>query len=244
MTNINLIKLIFIGLFLTIIYYLAYTINIVKHNNKQINYLYLSKFEKFRHFAFGFEREYADFLWIKGINSFHKRMIDNVPFKEIFTLYDTITYLDPYFRNAYWTGALFITISKNNPVYGIKLLKAGTKKVPGEPWIWMMLGEMYRIERFALEKKGIMSSKKALENSIYAFNKSLSLTPDKRLLKKIKLLINNKANLFDTITWLNIYERTKNNQLLKTIMTERFRLHIKKNMEIFQNISKCLTYLF
>ena len=67
-------------LLLAAIYAMAYRIDRVRPVYKVEDYLYLNKFKRLRSFAFGFEGEYADFLWLMSLQSFHKRMLEKTFF--------------------------------------------------------------------------------------------------------------------------------------------------------------------
>jgi hypothetical protein len=192
-------------------------------------YLYISKHEQLRKFAFGFEGEYADFLWIGSLQGFSKHCLDKVPFKNIDQVYENITDLDTHFAEAYRTGALYVAIVYKSSQRGIKVLENGTRKVPDKPWIWELLGRMYWLERFLLEKRKEMSKEEATWHAIEAIKQAVALGggEEAELLLNFLVLRDRIAD-FDELMWLDFYTHAGKNSMIKAIALQRLQLQIAR----------------
>lgn len=200
-------------------------------------YLYISKHPELRKFAFGFESEMADFLWINSLQGFAKHCLDKVPFKNIDQVYDAITDMDPHFIEAYRTGSLYVAIAYKSSLRGIQILEKGSRKVADKPWIWELLGRMYWLERFLLEKRQEMSKEESTRRAIDAIAKAVSLGGGEspQLLLDF-LMLRDKGTNFDELIWLDFYARAGKNSLIKTLALLRLqRQLVKRHLDFLHN---------
>lgn len=206
-------------------------------------YLYLAKHKQLRQFAFGFEGEYADFLWLASLQGFHKHIFNKVQFKHILEVYDTITDLDPHFQEAYQTGSLYIMLVERSSIAGIQLLEKGTTKVADQAWIWEYLGRAYWLERFNLERRKELDKEEATRRAIDAIAKAVDLD-DREETKLFLAFLTTRDTLakFDEIIWLDIYAKAGKNTLLKNLASKRLHSHLVRIQQEF--IQKRVQHLF
>ena len=216
---------IFIFFSLLAIYCLSHRLSQIQPEIQQEEYLYLAKNRRIKQFAFGFEGEYAVWLWIQSQISLHRKIFEGALFTKMPDIYDTITDLDPYFQDVYSKGPWYLNIACENPMPGILLLEKGTKKIP-QAWIWLLKGQMYRLQRWELEKKQIMTRKEALEKAFFSFQKAILLHPDKEILERLESFLKNPGGTLDTIAWVKLYHQSMENPLLSCIFLKNFHIHI------------------
>lgn len=80
-------------------------------------------------FALRYDMVAADFLWLRSIQSFGGRGMSNRDWRPIYNQFETITDLDPYFKDAYIFGNLVIGDEGGYLEPGLDLLEKGTFKV-------------------------------------------------------------------------------------------------------------------
>lgn len=76
--------------------------------------------------ALRYDLVFADFLWLRSIQSFGGRGMTNRDWKPLYNLFDSITELDPYFQEAYTFGNLVIGDEGGHQREGLQLLYKGT----------------------------------------------------------------------------------------------------------------------
>lgn len=216
-------------LLLTGMMFAAYRMDRIRPDYKMQNAIYLPKNKQLRKFALGFEGEYADWLWVLSLQKFPKHYIDHIPFDNILEVYQVITDLDPHFREAYRTGALYVAMAKKNSMLGISLLEDGTKKIANQPWIWEFLARMYWLERFIIERqtRGAISREEATFRAYKAICKAVSLKGGERakMLKQF-LELRDRFASFDIPTWVDIYQTAGKNKVLSQIALNRLHHHL------------------
>ena len=79
--------------------------------------------------ALRYDMVMADFLWLRSIQSFGGRGMSNRDWRPIYNQFETLTDLDPLFREAYSFGNLVIGDEGGHQVPGLKILDKGTFKV-------------------------------------------------------------------------------------------------------------------
>ncbi len=213
---------IFILIFLVFIYYISFQLNQLQIPILQEDYLYLAKN---RQFVLGFEGEYATWLWIQSQMSLHHKVFSGAIFPKMFELYETITDMDPYFYDVYDKGSWYLTMVYDSPMPGIQLLEKGARQIP-QAWIWLLLGQMYRLQRWELERKEILSQKQALERAFLAFQRAILLSPGTELAENLKSFLENPGGQLDTMTWVRLYCQSLENPLLATIFLKNLHKHI------------------
>jgi len=80
-------------------------------------------------FALRYDMVMADFLWLRSIQSFGGRGMTNRDWRPIYNQFQTITDLDPYFKEAYIFGNLVIGDEGKQYKPGLELLNKGTFQV-------------------------------------------------------------------------------------------------------------------
>jgi hypothetical protein len=76
--------------------------------------------------ALRYDLVFADFLWLRSIQSFGGRGMTNRDWRPLYNLFDSITELDPYFQEAYTFGNLVIGDEGGHQREGLQLLHKGT----------------------------------------------------------------------------------------------------------------------
>ncbi|NUM33899.1 MAG: hypothetical protein HUU50_05115 [Candidatus Brocadiae bacterium] len=211
---------------LIVIYHFSLYLHKLQPSYSKEEYLCLSSNKRIRQFAFGFEGELATLLWIQSQISLNQKMVYGHEFTKMFALYDTITDLDPYFYDVYFKGPWYLMIAYRDPIKGIEFLESGTQKIPHESWIWLLLGQMYRLQRWELEHKQCMTQKEALERSLRAFQKAILLEKDQETMEGLRDFLENPGGILDTITWASLYCQSLKNPLLAAIFLKNFHKHI------------------
>jgi hypothetical protein len=79
--------------------------------------------------ALRYDLVFADFLWLRSIQSFGGRGMTNRDWRPLYNMFDTITELDPYFADAYTFGNLVIGDEGGKMKEGLQLLRKGTFNV-------------------------------------------------------------------------------------------------------------------
>ncbi len=85
--------------------------------------------EMMKLFALRYDMLAADFLWLRSIQSFGGRGMSNRDWRPIYNQFQTITDLDPYFKDAYIFGNLVIGDEGGYKEPGLELLEKGTFNV-------------------------------------------------------------------------------------------------------------------
>lgn len=80
-------------------------------------------------FALRYDLVAADVLWLRSIQTFGGRGMTNRDWRPIYNQFETITDLDPYFKDAYIFGNLVIGDEGGHLKPGLELLDKGTFKV-------------------------------------------------------------------------------------------------------------------
>lgn len=80
-------------------------------------------------FALRYDMVVADALWLRSIQTFGGRGMTNRDWRPIYNQFETITDLDPYFKDAYIFGNLVIGDEGGHLQPGLQLLDKGTFKV-------------------------------------------------------------------------------------------------------------------
>ncbi len=93
--------------------------------------LYLPNEKLLNHFTAGLSPVIADLLWLHCVQyvAVENREARNFTWLEHMVF--TVTRLDPYFRDAYRYGSIFLTALKADAESGMKLLEQGMVRVPG-----------------------------------------------------------------------------------------------------------------
>jgi tetratricopeptide (TPR) repeat protein len=112
--------------------------------------LYFSSPSVVKRMALGYENLLADFYWMRTIQYYGRRDDANkrpVRFKNLSTLLDITTTLDPYLFDAYRMGSVFLAepnpIGAGQPQEAIKLLDKGISANPGDWRYWYDKGFIY-----------------------------------------------------------------------------------------------------
>ncbi|MBN1566442.1 MAG: hypothetical protein JXA73_01240 [Acidobacteria bacterium] len=99
--------------------------------------LYFSSPAAVKRIALGYDKLFADFYWMRAIQYYGRREeADKRPvrFKNLHTLFDITTTLDPYLMDAYRTGSMFLgepePVGAGQPEEALKLLDKGISVHP------------------------------------------------------------------------------------------------------------------
>lgn len=128
-----------LGLVIFLIYMLAISVNYYAYSKYRANshlftqMLYLPAGKYLKPVSFGYYTLLSDFVYLWSIQ-YYGDPIFSPRMEYLKHTYDIITELDPYYIDAYQTGALFMFYEGRNPKSGLELLDKGIKKNPNE-WI-------------------------------------------------------------------------------------------------------------
>ncbi|HEY7162440.1 MAG TPA: hypothetical protein VH815_14335 [Acidobacteriota bacterium] len=126
-------------LLILLIYLLAISVNYYAYSKYRANsnlftqMLYLPSGKYLKPVSFGYYTLLSDFVYLWSIQ-YYGDPIFSPKMEYLKHTYDIITELDPYYIDAYQTGALFMFYEGRNPKAGLELLDKGIAKNPGE-WI-------------------------------------------------------------------------------------------------------------
>ncbi len=189
--------------------------------------VYIPKNKELRSFAFGFENEYADFLWVFSLQSVNRNIIHEVPFDSVSDVFDMITSLDPRFKTAYSMGSFFISECKDSPLEGIQLLEKGTRLVPEEPWSWYALGYAYWMERVNLEKHNGISLEESTNKAFFAAQKAVDAGGDEFAQVFLRFLtLKDRAIEFDILVWFGRYSQFQKSDAMKKLIEEKIQTYL------------------
>lgn len=236
----------------------AYKIDKIRPDNELQSFLYLAKNNKVQSFAFGFETAYADILWMLSIQAFHKHCIDKIPFSEAKQVYKSIARLDPHFKGMYEIAAIYIAMVEKKSLPALQFLEEslhqemsiGVKypekeQLINQAWMWYLLGRVYCLQRHELLKKDKIPIAETMKNAIRCMNQCLKLSNGQHAGAQFFarfLVKSDQGFTFDIITWLQVYERSKENELLKKLVLEKIReliaeihvTNISENITVFK----------
>jgi len=127
------------GLLIVLTYVLAIAVNYYAYSAYRMNtnvftqMLYLPSGKYLKPASFGYYALLSDFVYLWSIQYYGDPQF-SPKMEYLKHTYDIITELDPYFAEAYQTGALFMFYEGRNPSAGMALLDKGIEKNPNE-WI-------------------------------------------------------------------------------------------------------------
>jgi tetratricopeptide (TPR) repeat protein len=113
--------------------------------------VYLPRTAAMKQAKFGLEGVLSDVLWLRSIGYIHAQFDTPRPgrYRQLPAIYDAITDLDPYFLDAYRTGAIFLTLFLRDADGAITLLRKGLT-IPEFQDRWEFyydLGTIYYVEK-------------------------------------------------------------------------------------------------
>jgi len=104
---------------------------------------YLPDGEVLKRVSFGYEQIVADVIWIRLIQVFGNRVVEDVEYDWIFRALDTVTTLDPQFVEAYEAGGLVLTVMADHVDQSNFILEKGIRADLREWKIPFLLGFNY-----------------------------------------------------------------------------------------------------
>ncbi len=128
-----------LGLAILLTYVLAISMNYYAYSKYRMNsnmftqMLYLPSGKYLKPVSFGYYNLLSDFVYLWSIQ-YYGDPIFSPKMEYLKHTYDIITELDPYYIDAYQTGALFMFYEGRDPKAGLELLDKGIAKNPNE-WI-------------------------------------------------------------------------------------------------------------
>lgn len=189
--------------------------------------IYIPKNKELRGFAFGFENEYANFLWVSSLQSVNQNIMREVPFDSVSDVFDMITSLDPRFKTAYSMGSFFISECKNSSLEGIELLKKSTQLVPEEPWSWHALGYAYWMERLNLEKEEGISIEESTNKAFFAAQKAVDLGGGESAQSFLRFLtLKDRVIEFDILVWFGRYNQFQKSGAMKKLIEKKIQMYL------------------
>ena len=237
--------LFFIIHFVIIVVMMSVVVNIAKKmddirpNQELQEFLYLAKNNEIKSFAFGFEAEYADVLWMLSIQAFRQYAIEKVPFPEVKQVYKSIAKLDPHFEGMYETACIYINMVEKTPLPGVQFIEESlqqeksigakypdSEKLSGQPWMWYLLGRTYCLQRLELQNKEMIFVKDTMRKAMACMNKCLQLSDGKHAGARFFsyfLVRLDEGFSFDLLTWLQIYSSAKENEVLRGFILQTLR---------------------
>jgi len=186
--------------------------------------LYLPSGKYLKAASFGYDGLLADFIYLWSIQYYGDvRFYPEVQYLK--HTYDIITELDPYFLDAYYTGALFMFYEGRNPQAGLALLDEGLKNNPNE-WILPVDAGFYCL--FNLKDKNLAAS---------YFEKASQVpgapSMPKRLLAGIRFRLGDKLTAY--LLWKEVYETESRPTIKQTAYQHMFELKVLLDLELLQN---------
>ena len=233
------IHLVILAILIALVGGTAYKMEDVRPDKELQTFLYLAKNNEIKSFAFGFESAYADALWMLSIQAFHKYAIDKVPFPEAKQVYKSIARLDPHFEGMYEVACIYIGMVEKKLKPSLDFLeeslhqeKAIGVKYPekeqlvNQPWMWFLLGRMYCLQRHELLKKDNIPVAETMRNALRCINQCLKLSNGKHVGARFfaRFLVSiDQGFTFDLVTWLQVYGKSQENDLLRELILKKIR---------------------
>lgn len=233
------IHFVIIVVMMSVVVNVAKKMDDVRPNQELQEFLYLAKNNEIKSFAFGFEAEYADILWMLSIQAFRQYAIEKVPFPEVKQVYKSIAKLDPHFEGMYETACIYINMVEKRPLPGIQFIEESlqqersigakypdSEKLSGQPWMWYLLGRMYCLQRLELENKEMLFVKDTMRKAVACMNKCLQLsngTHSGARFFAYFLVRLDEGFSFDLLTWLQIYSNSRENEVLQGLVLQTMR---------------------
>lgn len=221
-----------LGPIILLIYVLAISVNYFAYSKYRANsnlftqMLYLPSGKYLKPASFGYHALLSDFVYLWSIQ-YYGDPIFSPKMEYLKHTYDIITELDPYYIDAYQTGALFMFYEGRNPQAGLELLDKGIKKNPNE---WILPADAGFYCYMNLKDKA---------RAIEYFNQVVKI-PDapsqaKRLLAGMHFQLGDKKMAYDL--WKEIYE-TSNKPHIKQIAYQH--MHDLKVLVDIENLKKAI----
>ncbi|BBM88171.1 hypothetical protein [Candidatus Uabimicrobium amorphum] len=211
----------------------------IRPNQELQEFLYLAKNNQIKSFAFGFEAEYADILWMLSIQAFRQYAIEKTPFPEVKQVYKSIAKLDPHFQGMYETACIYINMVEKRPLPGVQFIEESlqqeksigakypeSEKLSGQPWMWYLLGRIYCLQRLELQNKEMIFVKDTMRKAMACMNKCLQLSDGKHMGAQFFayfLVRLDEGFSFDLVTWLQIYSSAGDNEVLQNLILKTIR---------------------
>jgi hypothetical protein len=167
--------------------------------------LYLPQGKYLKRAAFGYQNVLADFIYLWSIQYYGDPQFSPKT-KYLKHTYNIVTDLDPYFLDAYQTGALFMFYEGRNPSAGLELLKKGMVKNPNA-WILPTDAGFYCM--LNLKDNG-----RAATFFEAASNIPSAPTLVKRMLAGTRFRMGDKKHAYHI--WKEVYEQAENGSIKQT----------------------------
>ncbi|WP_372371270.1 hypothetical protein [Candidatus Uabimicrobium sp. HlEnr_7] len=219
-----------------IIFFVAKKCDEIRPNQELQEFLYLAKNNEIKSFAFGFESEYADVLWMLSIQAFRQYCIEKVPFSEAKQVYQSIARLDPHFEGMYETACIYINMVEKKALPGVEFIENSLQQQPSlgvkypkneklskQPWMWYLLGRIYCLQRLELQKKDGVTIKETMRKAVHCMDECLKLSEGKHPGAQFFayfLVRLDQGFSFDLLTWLQIYSGAEKNEVLRGLILE------------------------
>lgn len=233
------IHFVIIVVMMSVVVNVAKKMDEIRPNQELQEFLYLAKNNEIKSFAFGFEAEYADILWMLSIQAFRQYAIEKVPFPEVKQVYKSIAKLDPHFEGMYETACIYINMVEKTPLPGVQFIEESlqqekslgakypdSEKLSGQPWMWYLLGRTYCLQRLELQNKEMILVKDTMRKAVACMNKCLQLSNGEhggaRFFAYFLVRLDEGFS-FDLLTWLQIYSNAKDNEVLQGLVLQTMR---------------------
>lgn len=167
--------------------------------------LYLPQGKYLKRASFGYQNVLADFLYLWSIQYYGDPQF-NPKTKYLKHTYDIITDLDPYFLDAYQTGALFMFYEGRNPSAGLDLLQKGMTANPAA-WILPTDAGFYCM-------LNLKDYSKAATFFEAAANIPSAPTLVKRMLAGTHFRMGDKKHAY--LLWEEVYQKEENSSIKQT----------------------------
>jgi tetratricopeptide (TPR) repeat protein len=196
------------------------------NSNMFTQMLYLPSGKYLKPVSFGYYNLLSDFVYLWSIQ-YYGDPIFSPKMEYLKHTYDIITELDPYYIDAYQTGALFMFYEGRNPKAGLELLDKGIAKNPNE---WIIAADAGFYCYMNLKDKPL---------AIKYFEKVVKIpnapAQAKRFLAGMHYQIGDKKVAYDL--WKEIYE-TSNKAHIKQIAYQH--MHDLKVMVDIEDLKKVI----
>lgn len=167
--------------------------------------LYLPQGKYLKRASFGYQSVLADFIYLWSIQYYGDPQFSPKT-KYLRHTYNIVTDLDPYFLDAYQTGALFMFYEGRNPSAGLELLKKGMIQNP-TAWILPTDAGFYCM-------LNLKDNSRASTFFEAAANIPSAPTLVKRMLAGTRFRMGDKKHAYDI--WQEVYERAENGSIKQT----------------------------
>lgn len=167
--------------------------------------LYLPQGKYLKRASFGYQNVVADFIYLWSIQYYGDPQFSPKT-KYLKHTYDIITDLDPYFLDAYQTGALFMFYEGRNPSAGLDLLKKGMTKNPSA-WILPADAGFYCMLK-------LKDNSRAATFFQAAANVPSAPTLVKRMLAGTHFRMGDKKHAY--LIWAEVYQKAENGSIKQT----------------------------